>query len=162
MIKKLTLFLHICKLPINVLLYILALFYIISGFLKLFDPTEIINTTNLLLNNVIGIRVQPSLVGVLISLLIIWEIFIGWFFLFRIRITLSIYFLFLTNVFFIVISYLLKNINSLQDCGCFGPLGPYVSPYHFMILYIHLSILILALLMNIKCIRESYYEVKTK
>ncbi len=129
---------------LNILLTLIACFYIFSGGLKIINPNQIISTIRLLFNQVFGYTLSLKIALILVIVLISWEILLGFLFLVKIKVLKVIKVFFITNLFFTCISHYLYYLEELKSCGCLGYLSSKFQTYHFIILYIFNIILIIA------------------
>ena len=112
-----------------------SVIFILSGILKAWNPTFIINTTQFLFYKTLGKELPWGLLIFLISLVILWEVVLGILLLLQIQRKIMLSLMCSTIIVFIVISHYLNHYGLLASCGCFGSLSNFFYNIHFWILY---------------------------
>ena len=124
--------LHILLLIIN----IFVLVYIISGLIKIINPSEIISTLGFLSNEILKTNIKKPILLVFSLIIACWEILLGFLFFIRARKQKILWVLLVTNLTFTVFSHYLEHNNKLSSCGCFGSLSSKIYPFHFIYIYL--------------------------
>lgn len=128
--------------------------YVITGILKIIEPEQIIKTFDLLINMLYGINFSLKINLALIYLLAFWEVLVGASVLFRVKYDITLEAAFITNIVFTIVSHYLYHLDKLSSCGCFGVFSASLYPIHFLILYLCNVILLLAIIIHSKRLRQ--------
>ena len=135
-------------------LTVAAVFYIMTGILKLIDAKPIFQTFDFLIKNIFNKEISIKFIFTLVFALAFWEILIGSLIFLNYRIDFILWFFLITNLLFTVVSHYLIYLNRIKSCGCFGSLSQQLSALHLPILYICNIVIITAIIMNIKQANE--------